>query len=226
MKKKKYYLSASLICADFLRLEKELKQLIKGNIDFIHIDVMDGVFVPRYGLFPEILSKVKKITNIPMDVHMMVSDPEKYINDFAKAGADYYCVHPENNPHIHRIIKKIKLAGMKPGIVLNPATPLNILDYILDDIYLIMLMAINPGIVGHKLIPQTYQKIAQVKEKAKKYPQMLIEIDGGVTLDSSPKMIKAGANMLVCGTGTIFQPPSSINKKIKHLRKIIDNSLK
>jgi len=220
-----YSLSGSLICADFLYLEKNIKQLIKGKIDYIHIDIMDGLFVPRYGLFPEILKAVRKLTDIPFDAHMMVKNSENYIDDFAKVGVNIYSVHCENNPHLHRTIKKIKTAGMKAGVVLNPATPLNFLDYILNDIDLILLMAINPGIVGHKIIPEIYDKIKTVKEKVIDHPNIIIEIDGGVTFETATKMIKLGANMLVCGTGTIFQPPAQINSKINQLRKTIYENL-
>lgn len=215
-------ISASLICSDPLNLEKDIKELVKGKTDFIHFDVMDGVFVPRYGLYPEIITYLKKCTNIPVAVHMMVSNPEDYIEDFRNAGATYYNFHIEATNHAHRIVKKIEKSGMFPGIALNPATSLTTLNYIINDIHMVVLMAINPGIVGHKLIPSMIGKIAALREFANKMgnKDLLIEIDGGVTFESGKRMIEAGADLLVCGTGTIFKPhEDSISNKIAAFRE-------
>jgi ribulose-phosphate 3-epimerase len=146
------FIAGSLVCSNPLRLEEDINELIKGKADFIHFDVMDGHFVPRYGLYPEILSYLKKITDIPVDVHMMVNNPEDYIEDFRIAGATYYNFHVEATDHAHRVVKKIEKAGTLPGVALNPATSLSTLDYLIEDIKMVVLMAINPGIVGHKLI--------------------------------------------------------------------------
>jgi len=221
----KYQLSASLICADPLDLANEVKKL-EGQIDYLHFDLMDGNFVPRYGLYPEILSAIKKVSKIPVDVHMMSEEPERYIDLLAKAGADIVCVHVEACRHLHRTIKLIKDAGLKVGVALNYATPLNILDYILDDIDLIMLMAINPGIVGHKLIPGAIRKINDLKNKLTAAGQeKIIEIDGGVSPESAAEMIKAGANILVCGTSAIFKVDRPVNEVIKEFREIIDRKI-
>ena len=219
----KIKLAASLICADPLNLEYEVQHLINAKVDLIHFDVMDGHFVPRYGLYPEILTKIKKIENCPaVDVHMMVSNPEDYIELFANAGADYFNFHIESCNHSHRIIKKIIAAGMKPGIALNPDTPLHVLDWIIQDIEMVVLMTINPGIVGHKFIPEMLNKIESLKELAdKKNPDLIIELDGGVTPETIPSMITAGANALVCGNGTIFRPhEDTVVNKIKEIRNI------
>lgn len=221
----KYQLSASLICAKLIALKEEIKLLQKGGIDRIHFDVMDGIFVPRYGLPPEILKEVHQEFNIPVTVHLMVSDPEPYIDIFAKAGADAFIFHLEPVFHVNRILRKIKDAGMKAGVALVPSTSLSILDYILEDLDVVMLMVINPGIVGHKLIPQMMAKIADLKNKIKNYPDIKIEIDGGVTSESAPKMIKNGADILVCGSSTIFKLNESIDKKIKELRKVIEDEI-
>lgn len=226
-KNRNYYLSASLICADFLHLQKDVTLLEKGKIDFMHFDVMDGMFVPRFGLFPEILREVRKISKVPMDIHMMVEDPEEYIDTFISCGAnkdDIFTIHVESIRHLHRVVKKIKSSGLRVGVALNPATPLVTLNYILDDIDMVMLMAINPGIVGHKLIPSTLQKISDVKaiigEK-----NIYIGVDGGVTPESAPKMLKNGANYVVCGTQSIFKPNTSITKNITDLRNLLDKTL-
>lgn len=215
-------IAASLICSNPLNLEADIKELIKGEADYIHFDVMDGQFVPRYGLYPEILSYLKKMTDIPVDVHMMVDNPEDYIMEFKNAGATYYNFHIESTNHVHRVIKKIEKAEMKAGIALNPATPINVLDYIIEDIDMVVLMAINPGIVGHKLIPNIINKISDLREYAHKKgnKDLLIQIDGGVTFETGKTMIEAGADILVCGTGTIYRPhEDSISNKIYAFRE-------
>lgn len=219
--KDKVKIAASLICSDPLNLEADIRELIKGQADYIHFDVMDGIFVPRYGLYPEILTYLKKITDIPVDVHMMVSNPEDYIEDFKNAGATYYNFHVEATQHAHRIVKKIEKAGMLPGVALNPATSLSTLDYLIDDIKMVVLMAINPGIVGHKLIPNMIQKIKDLRKfaDARGNKNLIIEIDGGVTFESGRDMVEAGADLLVCGTGTIYRPKEdSISNKITAFR--------
>lgn len=214
--------SASLICANPLNLEKDINELISGKVDLIHFDVMDGQFVPRYGLYPEILTFLKHQSDIPVDVHMMVNNPEDYIEEFKNAGATYYNFHVESTNHAHRILKKIERAGMLPGVALNPATSLSTLDYLIEDVKMVVLMAINPGIVGHKLIPNMIDKIKDLRELADKRGnnELLIEIDGGVTFDSGKVMTAAGADILVCGTGTIFRPhEDTISNKITAFRE-------
>lgn len=223
--KKKINIAASLICGDPLNLKDELIQIDNGKADLIHFDVMDGLFVPRYGLYPEILTYLKKVTNIPVDVHMMVSNPEDYINDFHKAGADYFNVHVESTNHLHRIVKKVRDIGMKPGVALNPATPISQLDWVIKDIDMVVLMAINPGIVGHKLIPDIINKIEKLREYANQNgnENLIIEIDGGVTPESIPLMVNAGADALVCGTGTIFRPKEdTLDNKINEIKNLIN----
>lgn len=212
-------LAASIICGSPLSLEADLIALEKGGIDYIHFDVMDGLFVPRYGLFPEYLKAIRSKTNLPIEVHMMVQDPEPYIQSFVDAGATMLTPHIEPLMHVHRTVHKIKNAGVQAGLALNFGTSLSVLDYILPDLDLVMLMAINPGIVGHKLIPGTMQKIADLREKIDRIGKnIVIEIDGGVKPESGKEMVQAGATMLVCGTGTIFQPPAKLDDKIGELR--------
>jgi ribulose-phosphate 3-epimerase len=218
-------LAASLICAHPLRLEEDFIALKDAEIDLIHFDVMDGDFVPRYGLYPEILSKLKKDNDCPkVDVHMMVSNPEDYIQVFADAGADYYNFHIEACNHTHRVIKKIVASGMKAGVALNPDTPLSSLDWIIEDIEMVVLMTINPGIVGHKFIPLMLEKIKDLRALANlRNPSLIIELDGGVTPETIPLMIKSGADALVCGNGTIFRPhEDSIANKVDYIKGIIN----
>ena len=217
-------LAASLICADPLNMEGDIAQLNEANIDLIHFDVMDGSFVSRYGLYPEILSAVKKKSSIPVDVHMMVNNPEDYITTFQLAGADYFNFHVEATHQISRVIKKIKESGMKPGVALNPATSIHCLEWIMQEIEMVVVMAINPGVVGHPFIPSMLKKITAIRELSNRMGNrnLLIEVDGGVTPATAPDMISAGANVLVCGTGTIFRPQEDtvINKTIS-LRKVL-----
>ncbi len=202
---RKFEITASLICGDPLNLERAVRDIIGADIDRIHFDVMDGVCVPRFGLYPEILVGVRKLTDLPVDVHMMVTNPEPYIETYAKAGATIFYVHAENNSNLHRTLKLIKDAGMKPGVVLNMATPICVLDYILADIDYVLLMAINPGIVGHTIIDAVYSKIRDVKTLIGGRAIKIV-IDGGVTSESSAAMVRAGADVLVCGSSTIFRP--------------------
>jgi ribulose-phosphate 3-epimerase len=214
-------IAASIICADLGNLSAEVQRVEAGGADWIHFDVMDGVFVPRYGLPPEMLQTIRTQSTLPVDVHLMVSNPEPYLPTFAQAGATVIAVHAEACPHLHRTITHIKKTGVEAGVALNPATPLSILDYVLDDISLVVLMAINPGIVGHQLIPGMFDKITQLKEKIGNRA-IAIEIDGGVTFDSAPQMIARGATMLVCGTGTIFRPHEApVDQKIREFRATI-----
>ena len=217
-------LAASIICGNPLNLESDLAALDKGGIDYIHFDVMDGYFVPRFGLFPEYLKAIRLKTDVPIEVHMMVQDPEPYIKSFVEAGANILTPHIEPLMHVHRTIKKIKDAGVQAGLALNPGTSLSSLDYILSDLDLVMLMAINPGIIGHKLIPGSMKKIADLREKIDALhleKDIIIEIDGGVTPESGKQMVEAGATMLVCGTGTIFQPPAKLDDKIREFRQTL-----
>ncbi len=221
-------LSASLVCANMLNLEAEITRLDAGKIDGIHFDVMDGLFVPRYGLHPEMLQALRTLSPTPVDVHMMVGDPESYIDEFSRAGADYYAVHAEVCPHLHRTVRRIKESGMKAGVALNPATPLSVLEYVLDDIELVVLMAINPGIVAHKLIPGMIDKIRQAAEYIGDR-SIEIEIDGGVTPQSAATMVNAGATMLVCGTSSIFRPQEApvdqmVNRSRTHIAPALDGA--
>lgn len=220
-KKKKFLLSASLICSEMDNLSEDIRLLDKGGIDYIHFDVMDGLFVPRFGLFPEVLNLVKRKTKIPVDVHLMIENPEMYLTTFADAGAEIIVVHAEACKHLHRTVMLIKNLGVKVGVAINPATSVETLRYVIDQLDLVLIMAINPGIVGHKLIPETLEKIGEVKKMSKNRKDLLIQIDGGVSFDSAPLMVSKGANMLVCGTSSIFRQAKPLDEKIKELRKWI-----
>lgn len=222
--KTQYKLSASMICGDPLNLASELSELEKAKIEYIHFDVMDGIFVPRLGLYPEILTEIKSKTNIPVDVHLMVSKPENLISDFIKAGADFITVHAESTKHLHGVVSDIKKAGVKAGVALNPGTALDTIKYLLDEIDLLLIMAINPGIVGHKLIPSMIQKIEDARNLLGD-KKVLIQVDGGVSFNSSAQMVRAGADILVCGTSTIFKQKPSLSKQISKYRLNLTRSL-
>jgi ribulose-phosphate 3-epimerase len=224
----KFKLSASLICANSLEFGKEIERLNKGKADYIHFDVMDGNFVPRYGLYPELISSIKRVSKIPVVVHMMTEEPSRYIQQYVLAGADIILVHPEACTHLHYTLKTIRDAGIKAGVSLNIATPLNVLDYVIEDIDYIELMAINPGIVGHKVISQIFRKIRDLKKflKLKKRKNILIEIDGGVNEDTAAKMVVAGADVLVCGSSSIFKSDMTVDKKIVEFRSNLTKKIK
>ncbi len=221
-----FKLAASLICGNMLDLRREIQLLENGPIDHIHFDVMDGHFVPRLGFHPELLKAVKSVTQIPVDVHMMIDRPEQFIPAFVEAGAEIITVHAESTRHLHYAIKMVRDLGAKAGVGINPGTPLDVLDYVLDDIELVTLMAINPGIVGHQLIPKVLDKIKDLKQKLYNHPNVVIEIDGGVRPETAATMINNGADMLVCGTGSIFKPDLSVNAKIKEFRAHVTNQLR
>ncbi len=216
-----YSISASIICSDFLKLEQQIKELEKNSIEYIHFDVMDGVFVPRYGLCPEFLSVVRSCTSIPIELHMMTVNAESHIDTFVKSGATSMIVHNEADPHIMRTLQNIHRNGMQAGVALNPGTTLSVLDYILDELDIILLMGFNPGVLGQQLLELTFQKINDLKVKIGDR-NIVIEIDGGVTFQTASHLLKLGATRLVCGSSTIFHASNSIENNIVKLRQLIE----
>jgi len=199
-------IAPSILSADFSRLGEEINQVVDSGADVIHIDVMDGHFVPNITIGPLVVDAVRKITDKPLDVHLMIENADKYIDDFAKAGADWITVHVEACTHLHRTIARIKELGKKAGAVLNPATPLTTLDFILEDVDLVMLMSVNPGFGGQKFIPSTLRKTAELKKMIDdKGLNVGIEIDGGVSPSTIAEIAKAGANIFVAGSAVFGQ---------------------
>ncbi|MDX8365019.1 ribulose-phosphate 3-epimerase [Cytobacillus sp. IB215665] len=191
----------SVLSADFSRLADEITDVVEGGADYIHIDVMDGHFVPNITIGPLIVDAIRPITNIPLDVHLMIENPDTYIPMFAKAGADIISVHVEACPHLHRTIHLIKEHGVKAGVVLNPSTPVESIQHILEDIDLVLLMTVNPGFGGQQFIHSVIPKIEAVSKMIQdKGLQVEIEVDGGVNVETAPICVKAGANVLVAGS--------------------------
>lgn len=194
-------IAPSILSADFSKLGEEIKDVELGGADYIHVDVMDGHFVPNITIGPLIVEAIRPVTKLPLDVHLMIEDPDQYVEAFAKAGADYITVHAEASRHLHRSIQNVKSFGVKAGVVLNPATPVESIQHIIEDVDMVVLMSVNPGFGGQKFIPSVLQKIRQVKQMAdEKGLNIEIEIDGGVNEETAKLCIEAGANVLVAGS--------------------------
>lgn len=194
-------IAPSILSADFSRLGEEIKDVEKGGADYIHVDVMDGHFVPNITIGPLIVEAIRPITSLPLDVHLMIENPDQYIEVFAKAGADIITVHVEACPHLHRTIQLIKSQGIKAGVVLNPHTPVSTIEHVLEDIDMVLLMTVNPGFGGQKFIHSVLPKVKQVADMIRDRDlQVEIEIDGGVNTETAKLCVEAGANVLVAGS--------------------------
>ncbi|KQL54676.1 ribulose phosphate epimerase [Heyndrickxia shackletonii] len=201
-----FKIAPSILSADFSKLAEEIIDVENGGADYIHIDVMDGHFVPNITIGPIVVEAIRPITKLPLDVHLMIQNPDQYIEAFAKAGADYISVHVEACPHLHRTIQHIKSFGVKAGVVLNPATPVEMIEHIINDVDLVLLMTVNPGFGGQSFIPSVLPKIKKVKELADKNGLNIeIEVDGGVNSKTAKLCVDAGANVLVAGSAIYNQ---------------------
>ena len=193
-------IAPSILSADFSALGEEIAAVEAAGADWIHIDVMDGHFVPNITMGPGVVKSLRKMTVLPFDVHLMIENPEQYIQPFAEAGSDRITVHMEALIHLHRTVSQIKELGLKAGVSLNPATPLSFVESILTDIDLLLIMTVNPGFGGQQFIKTMLSKIRQARELIDRFaPAVLLEVDGGVTLTNMPAILKAGADVLVAG---------------------------
>ncbi len=211
-------IAPSLLSANFANLEADIRQCENGGSDMLHVDVMDGHFVPNITIGAPVVKSIRKVTDQTLDCHLMISEPEKYIDDFADAGADMISVHAEGQKHLHRVISQIKARNIKAGVVLNPATPLEYAYEIIEFCDFILLMSVNPGFGGQSFIPSFYRRCEAIANHLSKHSINTVEIqvDGGVKFDNAKEIVAAGANILVCGSG-IFS--GNIAENIQQLRK-------
>jgi len=216
-------IAPSLLACNFLQLEAECKMINSSEADWYHLDVMDGRFVPNISFGLPVIEQIHTVATKPLDVHLMIVEPEKYLEDFKKAGADILTVHAEVCHHLHRTVQHIRQLGMKAGVALNPHTPIDCLEYIIDQIDLVCVMSVNPGFGGQKFIPSTYTKVKQLRKMIDDRGLAVdIEIDGGVTQDNASEILKAGATVLVAGN-TVFKSdnPLEVIKQLKHSLHIL-----
>ncbi|TCC90576.1 ribulose-phosphate 3-epimerase [Pedobacter frigiditerrae] len=196
----KHIIAPSILSADFANLQRDIEMINNSDADWFHVDVMDGVFVPNISFGFPVLKAVKKYAKKPLDVHLMIVNPEKYIQEFANEGADIITVHYEACLHLHRTIQMIKAAGCKASVALNPHTAVGLLKDILADLDMVLIMSVNPGFGGQQFIPQSLNKIAELRKMANEInPNLIIEVDGGVSISNTASLIKAGANAFVAG---------------------------
>ena len=216
-----HLLAPSLLAADFTRLHEALDFVNRSAADWLHLDVMDGRFVPNISYGMDIIQQLKPLSEKPFDVHLMIEEPGRYVERFRAAGADIITVHAEACPHLHRTIQQIKATGAKAGVALNPHTPISVLENVLEDVDLILIMSVNPGFGGQKFIYQTVPKVRQLKDRCivrNVYP--LIEVDGGVGLQNAESLLRAGANVLVAGSSVFKSPdPADAVRRFKEIGK-------
>lgn len=195
-------LSASILSADFGKLAQEISQAEAAGVDWIHVDVMDGCFVPNITIGPPVVKAIRRVTKLPLDVHLMIDKPERYLEDFVEAGADWLGIHVEATLHLERQLRRIRELGAKAAVTLNPATPLDTLEYVLDAVDLVLLMTVNPGFSGQNFIRATLPKIRRLREMIDRQGlNVLLQVDGGVQLDTVDDLVEAGVDVFVSGSG-------------------------
>ena len=211
--------AASILAADFARLGEHVRQAVAAGVDWIHVDVMDGNFVPNISIGPPVVRALRRVTSLPLDVHLMIVSPDRYLEEFVRAGADRLTVHVETCDHMHRTIQRIRELGIKPGVTLNPGTPLSSLEAVLPDVDLVLVMSVNPGFGGQSYIPRSTTRIARLRAMLDELgSQAELEVDGGINADTVSEVVEAGATVLVAGTA-IFNHRASVRENIQLLRE-------
>lgn len=217
-------ISASILSANWANLAEQIHQIEAGGIDWIHVDVMDGAFVPNITMGPFIVETFKQISNLPIDVHLMIEKPERHIEAFARAGASRLGIHIEGNPNVHRTLQEIRSLGCSPTIVLNPGTPAWAVKSVLDLVDMVLIMTVNPGFAGQKFLPQTMAKVDEISQMLKESnSKAIIQVDGGITKDTLPLAYNAGARCFVSAT-SIFKHADGIVAGIQALRNAVDST--
>lgn len=221
-----YLLSASILSADFANLSDQLHQAESAGVDWIHIDVMDGHFVPNITMGPFIVETCRRLSSLPLDVHLMIKHPEDHIKAFAMAGANRISIHIEGNPNVHRTLQSIRSLGASPGIVLNPGSPAILVEEVLNLVDMVLVMTVNPGFSGQAHLPEMAQKITSLRKMLDQYnPSAIIQVDGGISAENISTMAKAGAGCFVAATA-IFKYPEGINAGVHALRNALETKLR
>lgn len=213
-------IAPSILSADFAALADDVARVEAGAPDQLHVDVMDGRFVPNLTIGPVVVEALRKRTRLPLDVHLMIVEPERFVGDFVAAGADIVTVHAEASTHLQRVLIQIREAGAKAGVALNPSTPPNVLDYVLDDVDLVLVMSVNPGFGGQRFIPSAYTKLRRIKGMLGTRP-VEVSVDGGVKLEHVRPLAEAGATVLVAGSAVFGAPdPAAVVREMKRLAEL------